>query len=95
MAFDPIPSLMATSCPAQVVLAGDDANVAPIASLERFREVQRTRGGEFRIEVLAGLSHLFTTPGTTPDESRPTPAESLAPGYLDLMAEWMARVTAP
>lgn len=93
MGYDPIPVLMRLSCPTLIVLAENDANTAPMDSLARFELVRSGRPG-VRVEVLPGADHQFSASGGRP--RTPGTVRTVAdyyPGYLDLMAGWIAEVT--
>jgi dienelactone hydrolase len=97
MAYDPIPTLMSLRCPTLVVLAEHDANVPPDESLRQFTVVAKARPG-VRVEVLTGAGHSFTATAISEREGsellrRPLRPEEYYPGYLDLMATWLAGVT--
>ena len=89
MAFDPIPSLRAVKCPVFVLLAEHDRNLPTPESARRFGEVARERGdGSVRIEVMPGVGHQF---GISPEVPNAPPARGdFAPGYLEMMAAWLA-----
>jgi dienelactone hydrolase len=97
MAYDPIPTLMSLRCPTLVVLAEHDANVPPDESLRQFRLVAKSRP-DVRVEMLSGAGHSFTaTPVSERNGGelfrRPLTRDEYYPGYLDLMAGWLAGVT--
>lgn len=97
MDYDPIPVLMDLKCPALVVLAENDANVPPDESFRQFRLVAKSRPG-VRVEVLAGAGHSFTaTPVSERDGAdllrRPLTRDEYYPGYLDVMAGWLAEAS--
>lgn len=95
MALDPISPLRSVKCPVLVVQAELDANIAPVESLERFKSLAAERApGRFRVEVIPGANHEFS--GRAAASSRVGQVrseESYMPGYLDIMAEWLASVT--
>lgn len=96
MAFDPIAALERVACPLLVVNAENDANLPMAQSMPRFEQLARQKPGQVRIEVLAGADHQFSARGTT---ERDNPellhdvlkATDFMPGYLELMARWMAK----
>ena len=89
MAFDPIPSLRAVTCPVFIVLAEHDANLPTPESARRFGEVARERGdGSVRVEVMPGVGHEFGIAGAFPT-SPPARADFVS-GYLEMMANWLA-----
>lgn len=97
MGYDPIPDLLGLTCPTLVVLAEDDANVAPVESLHSFDALARARRG-VRVEMLTGANHLFARNAASERDSpeflqRPMRGEELDPRYLELMSGWLAEVT--
>lgn len=96
LGYDPVPSLAKLACPVLVVLAEDDANVPMSLSLPKFEGLAAARrDGSFRVEVLPGADHLFSSEAYRPfaDQATlhpPLRAEDYRPGYLELMAHWMA-----
>ncbi len=89
--FDPIPTLRGVRCPILVVLAEHDQNLPPMESALRFRQLgAELPSGQLELRVLP-TGHQFGVPSAFPPVP-PGPSDFL-PGYLDLMAEWLARVT--
>jgi fermentation-respiration switch protein FrsA (DUF1100 family) len=97
--YDPVPSLASLDCPVLVVLAGDDANVPMQLSLPKFEALAAARpDGSFRVDVIPGADHLFSSGSFRPAAAQgrlhpPQGASDFLPGYLERMADWMARVT--
>ena len=97
MGYDPIPTLMSLRCPTLVVLAEHDANVPPEESLRQFTVVAKSRP-DVTVEMLAGTGHSFTATAISERDGsellrRPLRRDEYYPGYLDLMATWLAGVT--
>ncbi|MEO9253981.1 MAG: alpha/beta hydrolase [Tepidiformaceae bacterium] len=93
MAYDPIPALENVQCPVLVVLAENDQNLPVQESVARFRGVAALRpAAAFRIEIMEGADHLFSAPGALAEDShlRAREAADFRPGFLALMADWMA-----
>lgn len=94
MAYDPITVLLGLSCPTLVVLAENDANVAPVESLAQFKMLARARSG-VQVEVLSGANHMFSAvPAFERDNAellqRSMRRDEFDPRYLDLMTGWLA-----
>ncbi|MEX0782635.1 MAG: alpha/beta fold hydrolase [Dehalococcoidia bacterium] len=97
MGYDPIPTLRQLTCPTLVVLAENDANAAPVESLERFGAMAKSRPG-VHVEMLLGASHSFTVMPVSERDNpellhRPLRRDEYDPRYLDLMARWLGEVT--
>ena len=99
MGYDPITDLLRLRCPTLVVLAENDANVAPEESLIAFKALARARRG-VRVEMVAGANHLFarnaaSERGNAELLQRPMRREEFDPRYFEVMAGWLAEVTRP
>ncbi|MEP6870220.1 MAG: alpha/beta hydrolase [Anaerolineaceae bacterium] len=96
MAYDPVPALERVRCPVLAVLAENDQNLPVPESVARFETVAAGRSpGAFQIEVLESADHLFSANGEGADDShlRPRDAADFRPGFLEMMADWMAERT--
>lgn len=95
MTYDPVPALASLKCPVLAVLAENDDALPMDLSVPRFEALGAARrDGSFRVDVLPGADHLFSSAEYRARVDRhsvhaPRTTADFRPGYLELMASWM------
>jgi pimeloyl-ACP methyl ester carboxylesterase len=85
----PPPPLEAISCPVLALFGGQDLNVNSAQSVEAYTtRLQQALHRDVTIKVYSGADHSISLPG---EDGTP----GFAPGYFELMEEWLHRQVAP
>ena len=91
LAFDPAESLRKVVCPVLALIGENDVQVLPdenVPPLEAALEAAPT--DDVRVEVLPGLNHLLQTSETGLPSEYGSIEETISPGALELIADWVA-----
>lgn len=87
--FDPVPVLGQVRCPVLALFGGDDTLVPVYASTVSYaRHLPATLRGQHGIAVFPGADHGLFTGDPEPGIAR---TEQLAPGFLPMLAAFLAR----
>jgi fermentation-respiration switch protein FrsA (DUF1100 family) len=94
LAHDPQPALRALRVPALALFGAKDLQVPPAQSAGPMREaLAASASPSWDVAVLPGLNHLFQTAGTGGMEEYAGIEETMSPGVLERVAEWVLAVT--
>ncbi len=88
--YDPRPALRKVSCPVLALNGEKDLQVSPKQNLPQIEAALREGGNKnVTIRELPGLNHLFQTASTGAPGEYATIEETIAPGVLTLIGDWI------
>jgi pimeloyl-ACP methyl ester carboxylesterase len=90
--YDPAPALQKVACPVLALFGELDNQVPPGLNREPMEKALRAGGNnDWQIKVLPKANHLFLPSVTGNPAEYPAMEKQFVPGFLDLMADWIAR----
>jgi pimeloyl-ACP methyl ester carboxylesterase len=92
--YDPGPALRKVRCPVLALNGDKDVEVVAKANLPAIERALKEGGNkDFTVMTLPGLNHMFQTCKTGAGSEVSTIDETLAPGALKSIGDWIARHT--
>jgi fermentation-respiration switch protein FrsA (DUF1100 family) len=96
LTYDPVPALKQLQMPVLAVFGGKDTQVAAASNGKAVEAALKAGGNpDYRVHTVAEANHLFQAANTgSPTEYTQLPKE-FAPGFLDLLTDWIRSKVQP
>ncbi len=92
LAYDPRADLAKVRCPVLAIGGERDVQVAASENLDQISRTLRSSGNaDVTTQVMPGLNHLFQTAKTGLPSEYETIEETVSPGVLTLVSEWILK----
>ena len=91
--YDPATALKKVTCPVLALNGAKDRQVPPKQNLPAIRKALEAGGNKnFEVDELPGLNHLFQTAKTGAPSEYPEIEETMSPGVLQKIADWILKL---